>query len=430
MAALRFIAVFSPNPSELYKTAHRISPRVEIYPPDGLIFEVPAQYEQETLSQLSNFPDSSLQIGSASTRTAAIFVAKIRPGSVLPYGRERGFLAPFPIHFLSFQVPLEDSTLETLRRWGIKTLGDLSSLPEPALVGRLGQQGLLLQKIARGEEAVFLQPHHPREKFSASQDMDWPVESLEPLTFILGGLLEQICSRLKKRGLAVEKIQVDLKLENGHSHKRSITLALPMQTPNVILSLIRLELQGRPPQAGITEVKVEAIPAVPRILQSSLFEPSAPHPEKLSRTLTRLSAIVGSTNLGTPKLLDTYRPDAVVLESFRLSHPVTKPSQKSGKKLPELRKDSGKKFSSATIEYPVTQLSLRRLRPPQPFRIHMDRIVSCAGPWKSSGDWWMEPTGEDRWSREEWDIEMTDGSVYRIFWDNRTRGWFLEGVYD
>jgi protein ImuB len=203
-----------------------------------------------------------------------------------------------------------------------------------------------------------------------------------------------------------------------------------MQTPNVILSLIRLELQGRPPEAGITEVTVEAIPAVPRILQSSLFEPSAPHPEKLSRTLARLSAIVGSKNLGTPKLLDTYRPDAVVLESFRLSHPTTKPSEKSGKKLPELRRDSGKKFSSATIEYPVTQLSLRRLRPPQPFRIHMDRIVSCAGPWKSSGDWWMEPNGEDRWSREEWDIEMTDGSVCRIFWDNRTREWFLEGVYD
>jgi protein ImuB len=60
----------------------------------------------------------------------------------------------------------------------------------------------------------------------------------------------------------------------------------------------------------------------------------------------------------------------------------------------------------------------------------MDRIISCAGPWKSSGDWWMGPEKAESWSREEWDIEMTDGSIYRVFWDNNEKNWFLEGIYD
>jgi len=428
MARSRFIAVFSSTPSRLYRSAHMVSPRAEVRPPDGLIFEVPARLEQETLNRISSLADGGLQIGSASTRTLAVFVAKIRPGTILPYGRERDFLATLPIHFLSLQVPLEDSLLETLKRWGIKTLGDLAALPEPALVARLGQGGALLQKIARGEEAEFLQSLRPPEEFRASQELEWPVESLETLSFILGGLLKKVCSRLKRRGLAAEKIHLDLKLDRHASYTAGITPALPMRTPRVILSLLRLELQGNPPPAPVVGITIRMIPAEPRILQESLFEPAALHPEKLSKTLARLAAVVGGGNIGTPKLLDTHRPDAVKLKQFHVSRenrPVESRRQKA-----EWKSRPGEAFSTATVNYPVTQLSLRRLRPPRPFPIRLDRVISCAGPWKSSGDWWRGPEEAESWSREEWDIEMTDGSLYRIFWDHRAKNWFLEGVYD
>ena len=57
------------------------------------------------------------------------------------------------------------------------------------------------------------------------------------------------------------------------------------------------------------------------------------------------------------------------------------------------------------------------------------RLSHRAGPWKLSGDWWER---EKRWTRQEWDIQLEDGSLYRIACCGETpeeKEWFLEGVY-
>jgi protein ImuB len=51
-------------------------------------------------------------------------------------------------------------------------------------------------------------------------------------------------------------------------------------------------------------------------------------------------------------------------------------------------------------------------------------VVERAGPWRSSGDWWT--AGE--WARDEWDVALSDGALYRIVCE--PRGWFVEGAYD
>jgi protein ImuB len=53
-------------------------------------------------------------------------------------------------------------------------------------------------------------------------------------------------------------------------------------------------------------------------------------------------------------------------------------------------------------------------------------VLRFAGPWKTSGEWWA-PTA---WSREEWDVALDDGALYRIYQETQTRSWFVEGVYD
>jgi protein ImuB len=52
------------------------------------------------------------------------------------------------------------------------------------------------------------------------------------------------------------------------------------------------------------------------------------------------------------------------------------------------------------------------------------RVLKRAGPWRTSGDWWTT----DPWSRDEWDIALSDGALYRIYCE--IRGWFVEGSYD
>ena len=83
-------------------------------------------------------------------------------------------------------------------------------------------------------------------------------------------------------------------------------------------------------------------------------------------------------------------------------------------------------------------LALRRLRPPCPAHVTLTsgrpvhlrsaalagRIVTGAGPWRASGEWW---TGGP-WARDEWDVELADGTVCRLVHDGSA--WFLDGIYD
>ena len=34
------------------------------------------------------------------------------------------------------------------------------------------------------------------------------------------------------------------------------------------------------------------------------------------------------------------------------------------------------------------------------------------------------------WNRDEWDVSLSDGGVYRIFRDRETDGWFIDGIFD
>jgi protein ImuB len=52
------------------------------------------------------------------------------------------------------------------------------------------------------------------------------------------------------------------------------------------------------------------------------------------------------------------------------------------------------------------------------------RVIDLAGPWRTSGDWWTV----DPWSRDEWDVALSDGALYRLYCC--PVGWFVEGSYD
>jgi protein ImuB len=91
-------------------------------------------------------------------------------------------------------------------------------------------------------------------------------------------------------------------------------------------------------------------------------------------------------------------------------------------------------------------VALRRFRLPvparvqvqdgRPVRIMTDRrgvtggpVVQSAGPWRTSGEWWNDGAGRS-WDRDEWDVAIADGTIYRIYVERDIGQWFLEGVVD
>jgi len=54
------------------------------------------------------------------------------------------------------------------------------------------------------------------------------------------------------------------------------------------------------------------------------------------------------------------------------------------------------------------------------------RIVTRAGPWRVSGQWWQPSP----WDRDEWDVAVSDGGIYRLYRDRTSNRWFVEGRVD
>lgn len=393
MAARRFIAIYTTDSLQnLIELAQTLAPRLEVWSPHAVLLEVPARYEQETLDRLRQQAGAGWQLGVASTRMAAFLAAQAAPdeqGDRLPLPDGRGW----------------DRFASLLRRWGIQTRRELASLPEAELVARLGPGALSLQKIARGEDLTPFQAYLPELRFEVSREMDWSLDSLQPLTFILAGLLDPLCRELESYGRATDAVHLILKLEDRGLHERTLQLAFPTRNPRLLLSLLRLELESHPPRAGVVGVMLRAQPARPRVFQYSFLQPLTPDPEKLSLTLSRLTALLGKEHVGFPVCLDTHRPDA-----FRIEEQKSKRAkeQTRGSRKPE-----------------AVSLSLQRVRPPTPLGSRLHQVRVRAGPWRSSGDWWSQG-----WGREEWDVELADGTLCRIYWDQHRKEWFLEGVYD
>jgi len=356
------------------------------------------------------------RVAIASNLDAAIHAARGFTGvSVIPHGDEAKYLGSLPLALLDPAPEL----LETLERWGIRRFRDLAVLPELGLAERLGPEGLRLHQLARGAGDRPLVPVEEPIHFAEQAELEFPVDLLEPLLFVLASLLNGLCARLASRGLAANELRLRLRLENGGEHARTLRFPVPMLDTKAFLKLLHLDLSSHPPQAPVLRVWLEAEPAEPRAAQNGLFIPQAPEPEKLEITLARLKALVGEGNVGSPVLVDTHRPGAFRMESFR---------------------GGGTAARSPGTATAARDLAFRVIRPPRPARVQMvsgqpvhvqpesggpfGHVVSSAGPWHTSGDWWTTSP----WARDEWDVALSNGALYRIYCEQGR--WFMDGSYD
>jgi protein ImuB len=453
----------------LLDVGRSVSPRVEDTAPDtivldldglGALFGSEENIVRELAQRVSNVGVVP-RIAVASNIEVAIHAARGLPGiTIIPTGEEFQCLSSLPVHVLS----TGPDVLETLERWGVDTLQALAGLPVLQLSERLGQEGVRLHKLAQGAYIRSLILALPSLHFEEEMELDNSVEELEPLSFLLGRLLAQLCARLEARALAVRAVHIRFDLEPSFEkdfqalkddsrkkiaakqYTKVLNLPVPMWDSKMLLKLLRLQLQSDPPRAPIQKIVLAADSAAPRVVQGGMFVPCAPDPEKLELTIARLAKLVGDSNVGSPELLDTHRPDNFRMSGFLACAEQTKRRQKKGA-LP----DEGER-----LEFRKTMAGFRAIRPAVPVTVELreerpmrvclrgihGEVVAASGPWRSSGDWWQE----DAWDQKEWELAIDFGSshgprersmsswpqygVYRIYHDALRKGWFVRGLYD
>ncbi len=215
--------------------------------------------------------------------------------------------------------PAPRQALDVLRRWGIRTLGQYAALPAAELSSRLGPLGPRWQRAAYGQDMSPLVPLVDDEPFEASLALEWPVEGLEPLSFVLGRVLEPLAARLERADRGAAVLHTELHLTSREQHVRTLQLPAPMRDPKTLRTLILLDLESHPPSAAIDRVVVRVDPTPGRIVQWSLLERAQPSTEQVSTLLARLSALMGESHVGSPQLVDSWRPGAFAMQRLQAS---------------------------------------------------------------------------------------------------------------
>ena len=417
----------------LLEIADRFSPRVE-NALEGVVYLdfLPATSEETAGRDLALACDKAglpAWVGVASSKLAAR-VAAGRPESptAVPAGREAEFLAPLPLDLLFPEADL----LATLERWGVRSIGDLARLPADEISSRLGENGRRLHEQARGMDRHPLVPHPSSPVFREGLELDWPLVSLEPFLFVARAALDRLCQRLESRGLACTRLACRLKLEPDGFDDRALTLPAPTRDAKTLLTLIRLDFERRMPGASVVGFAFIAHPDRPREAQMTLYGPTALSPDKLATGLARLFSLLGPDRMGSPRVADEHLPGGFDLVDYA---PPPPPRERA-------RPRPGKGL-----------LAVRNLRPPRPLEvvcasadgrplqvtetrpdgkpangnpsIH-GKVRVAAGPWAIEQAWWSRQ-GE---RRDYWDVELSDGGIYRIFRDPGRDGWYADGIYD
>lgn len=419
------LLVRSPHPdlereaeAAFLAAAFSVCPQVELTAPGVCTLELSG------LTQTSREPAlrrALAELTAAGLETAAGFGAtpllayyaacQAAPGEVLAGTPE--LLAPLPL-FVAGPTPGQRSILQ---QWGIRTLGQLTALAKADVTHRLGRAGLDLWERASGGTTRPLQIRSLPQTFTALYECEHELETLEPLLFIFRRFVDRLALELHHVSLAAQAMELTLTLADDTQHGHFIRLPEPVGDAEILFRALHTYLEKLRTPAAITGVHLRIVPERSLVRQRGLFDGGLRDPHGFADTLARLMALVGSDRVGTPVLENTHRPDA-----FKLVAPV-----------PSLE------LPAAGFTHPPRGLALRRLRPPQPATIELQQgapafvwttgvqgaLAAVAGPWLASGDWWEK---ESCWQREEWDVELATGGLYRLI---RTQeGWLVEGEYD
>ena len=450
-------------PETLLPLARDFSPRLERHGAASIVLDIAglgrllgdADAIGAELDRAAAARQTPMRIAVAPSQAAARLLAIGCAGLTVRAGDVAAAIAPLPLDTLR-ALTIEDgeddpraaarvtlraiaNRLETFRRWGLTTLGDIAALPSAELSERLGQGGLALQQLARGVDRQPLVPDPAVPRFVAAIDLEWPIDALEPLSFVLARLLDPLSSAMERADRAAAALRLDLRLVDRTTHARVLPLPAALRDARVLRTLLLLDLESHPPAAGIDRVTIEIDPAPARIVQYSLLERAMPAPETLATLTARLGALVGERRIGSPALLDTWRPDAFAMRPFDPA--CSQLRSTDGVKAPARRHGVPTCNASETSD----RVMLRRFRPPiavrvavergRPVRVAIDRrgmpggqVEQAAGPWRTSGAWW--DAASTAWDRDEWDAALSDGSICRLFHDRIADRWFLDGIVD
>jgi nucleotidyltransferase/DNA polymerase involved in DNA repair len=356
------------------------------------------------------------RVGAAANKFTARAAAVIADGKICAAGEERALVAPLGIGVLE----IEPEVIARLQLLGITTLGELAALPHGPFVRRFGSRAALWHRNAQGEDPAPFVPRAHELQIAACLYGEGAVEYEEQVYFAVRMLVGRVHEDLARLGKRAAAMHLEIECDNGDRREVPVRIAQPTADRTVLFDLIRANIEGLRFEAPIVGLRLQAVQLESGGTPATLFSSSDPDPQAVELALARLESALGG-GAGRARLTAGNR-----LESTFVYEPFAKMPRAAGEH-PAIGRDA---LHSSAIAPP--QLRLLQVReidvvvlndapafvgsPPQ-------TVVRFAGPWRVDEDWF-----EQRIARDEYDVLLDDGALYRVF--RQGAHWYVRGAYD
>ncbi len=200
---------------------------------------------------------------------AWVAATKARPGETfIVTDEERAeFLASQPVGVLR----MSPDTHRRLTQLSIRTVKDLTRLPEVAVVSQFGNEGRRLWRLATGTVVDSVVGREAPEPIVSEIEFPNPIADLAMLTNALDRLIERALRHPHRAGWRILEVGVRARQEHGTSWTTRCTLKDPSADKDHIAAPLKTRLAATPPNGAVENLAVEFLTFVRGTNELQLF---------------------------------------------------------------------------------------------------------------------------------------------------------------
>jgi protein ImuB len=446
--------------------AERWSPWVAMDPPDGLLLDVTgvahlfggeAMLVADMTGRFGKL-NVTARAGLAGTAPAARAIARFgQLGSpIVAEGAERTALATLPVEALD----LDADTVMTLRRAGLKRIGQLYDVPRASLARRFrakDRHARLMERLdaSLGLTQTPLSPLSPPVEFAVRHSVMEPLKSHDGVLAMLEHLTRTLCLKLTKAGEGAVYLELALYRADGSRAIVQAGLSRPSARAEHLERLLAPRLEKIDMGFGVdaASLKARETQALSAVQETLTGEGGAG--TELAELADRIAAREDGAPVSVNLPAGSHQPErAEDVKGFgEAGKTFLHGPHPSDREAGFARARAGVEQSSTAVsdkQRPITLLDrpeeidvIASVPDGPPVRFtwrHVARkVLKASGPERLAPDWWRRPDrpGHRPRTRDYYTVEDEAGRRYWIYreglyeeQDRPAPSWFVHGLFE
>ena len=177
---------------------------------------------RQKITRETNLPISFAMSTNKTVSKVGTGEAKPNGQKEIPYGTEKGFLAPLSIR----KIPMVgDKTYQLLRGMGVAWIHTLQEMPMKLMQQVLGENGALIWRKANGIDNSPVIPYSERKSISTERTFDIDTIDVKALKNLLIGMTEKLAFQLRSEDKLTACITVKIRYSDFNTYTMQARIA-------------------------------------------------------------------------------------------------------------------------------------------------------------------------------------------------------------